>query len=128
MRQSDKKALVFLVVALAGVFAFVYMGMSYTEPPAQGTPASRDVEVSSYSIQQGQYSADVVGTAVNRTGRDLSYVSVSFNVLDQAGAVVGDAFTNMTNLRTGQSWHFEAGIIDPPTGSWTVRLEDVSWR
>jgi hypothetical protein len=51
----------------------------------------------------------VVGTVVNKTGRDMSYAEIDFRALDSSGAQVDTLMTNTTNLPAGGKWRFEAG-------------------
>lgn len=50
----------------------------------------------------------ITGTIENRTGRDLRYVQVTYNLYDEAGNKVGSALANVAGLEKGERWKFEA--------------------
>lgn len=62
----------------------------------------------------GQWSIDAIGihhirgTAINNTGHDLSYATVSIRLTDKDGAQVGTATAVTTNLPSGSLWRFDA--------------------
>lgn len=56
----------------------------------------------------GGLGGKVSGLIVNRTGRDLGYVQVSFDLYDANKNKVGSALANVAGLKKGESWKFEA--------------------
>lgn len=50
----------------------------------------------------------ITGSIVNRSGKDLRYASVKYNLYDESGALVGNAIDTVTGLEDGATWKFEA--------------------
>lgn len=50
----------------------------------------------------------IKGTLKNNTGKDLSYVQVSFNILDKDGSQIGTALANINHLKAGGTWKYKA--------------------
>lgn len=66
-----------------------------------------------WKVNRGEYGApEIVGTVRNNSGREYGYVQISFNLYDKDGAVIGTAWTNVTNLDAGGSWKFKAGCME----------------
>ena len=45
---------------------------------------------------------------MNNTGREKSYVQVTFNLYDANGNQIGTAMDNINNLAPGGTWKFKA--------------------
>lgn len=58
------------------------------------------------------YSAVIIGTAKNVSKRDYKYASVEFSVYDASGINLGTALANINNLGSGDSWYFEAILLN----------------
>lgn len=118
-------AVVFVVCL--GVMFFTAAGASRPGAPAFAAAASDSGlqlrGVSRWTV--GSFGmVEIHGTAINQTGRDLSYAQISFRLLDKDGAQVGTALANVANLARGSKWRFTASGV----GTGAVRLEtgDIS--
>lgn len=76
--------------------------------PANGSAASSDFSVSDEQLNKGNYSTTVTGTLTNNTGKDLSYVGVTYALYDKDGNMIDNAYANANSLKAGASWKFEA--------------------
>jgi len=54
------------------------------------------------------FSSRVSGVITNVSSETMSYVSITFNLYDASGAVLGNAWANMNNLPPGTDWKYEA--------------------
>lgn len=54
----------------------------------------------------------IVGTAINRSGREVGYAEVDFNLYDDAGNQVGSAMANIVDWEPGKRWAFEAMVLE----------------
>jgi hypothetical protein len=66
----------------------------------------------------------IEGTLRNNTSRSYRYVAISFDVYNDQGDKVGDAFTNVRGLDAGQTWAFDA--LSFSKGGTRFRLGNVS--
>lgn len=60
----------------------------------------------------GYGSVYITGRVVNKSGRNLRYSEIRFALTDKAGAQIGTAWTNITDLRAGATWRFKAHVLD----------------
>lgn len=56
---------------------------------------------------------EITGLARNVGNQTLRNMSLTFNLLDDSGTVVGNAYANGNNLEAGQSWRFSASATVP---------------
>lgn len=56
----------------------------------------------------GRFTGEITGTVINRRGRTLRYVQITFNLYDDSGAQVGTALANINDLEAGGRWNFRA--------------------
>jgi len=54
------------------------------------------------------FTIKITGTVVNRRGKNLRYVQITYKLYDESGAQVGTALANINNLEPGGTWKFEA--------------------
>lgn len=88
-----------------------------------GTP-TMNVEYSEYL----GYSASIKGVLKNTSSRNWSYCQVEFAIYDSNDYNLGTALANINNLRSGDSWSFEASLLSFPEtkpNKWV--LIDVSY-
>lgn len=55
-----------------------------------------------------KYSTYFSGIVKNNTRRDMSYVSIEFNLYDKDNNLLGSAWDNVSNLKAGGTWKFKA--------------------
>ena len=65
----------------------------------------------------------VSGTALNKAGRRLGLVTLTFKLYDASGAVIGTALAQTSNLDAGETWRYQAIATIPFA---TVKLGDIS--
>ena len=77
--------------------------------PAEKFPVS-DEEVDT----SNPYLYQISGTLTNNSGKDCSYVQVTYVLSDADGHQVGNAYANAPELKAGGTWKFNAsGTVDP---------------
>jgi hypothetical protein len=90
--------------------------ISVSEPitQAQAEPAQqKGLVVEDFRLEMFDYGVGkVVGTLMNNTKKQYSYVQVEFNLYDDSGAQVGSTLANVNNLEPGGTWAFEAGVLE----------------
>lgn len=57
------------------------------------------------------YSVNIKGVLKNTTGKEFSYVSVTFAIYDKDGNQIGTALDNMNYLQPGSTWSFDAIML-----------------
>ena len=72
------------------------------EPPQP--PA--DVEVLESELQTGEDEVSITGRVENNTGDELGYIEAIARVYDDEKRVLGDNYTNETDLPEGETWRF----------------------
>lgn len=63
----------------------------------------------------------VTGVAKNATDSELSYVAVSFSVLNADHIKIGQAMANTNNLAPGMKWRFSAFSL----GDWMLSMAET---
>ncbi len=71
-------------------------------------------------IVVGEFRNDIVGIVKNNTNKDYDYVQISFTLYDADGNVVDTAFTNVNNLKAGNTWKFEAMFFEEGVAYWEL--------
>lgn len=76
-------------------------------------------------IFDNTYSITITGVAKNVSGKQLSYVSITFTLFDSDGNQIGIAIDNTANLTNGTTWKFSA--YGTTTGApATFRVSDIT--
>jgi hypothetical protein len=84
---------------------------------------STDLDVRNLQVvSEGNGISAITGTATNQTDRELTAAFVKFNLLDERGALVGNAMATASDLAPGQTWKFEA---ETPVRFATAKLSGV---
>jgi hypothetical protein len=129
-RSSSLPGLVFIIVVALGM-ALALIGIH--SPPtsnAGALPQPSPSSLPNLELVRSSGSVDaagimhIEGTLRNNTSRSYRYVAISFDVYNEQGDKVGDAFTNVRGLDPGQTWAFDALSFRP--GGTRFRLGNVS--
>ena len=99
-----------------------------TETPAEETEepqeeAKADYEITDLAVDESDYMPKATGILKNNSGKDLSYVQITFAVKDSDGNKLGDAIANVNNLKDGDTWKFEAISFSTDEGQ-IIDLDD----
>lgn len=68
----------------------------------------------------------IFGRILNRTGKRLSYLQISFSLYSEGGAKVGSCFDNISGLDSGETWSFQA-YCSNYYGNGTYKIDSVSY-
>lgn len=66
----------------------------------------------------------ITGVIKNNTNTDKGYIQVSFTLYDADGNNIGTAWTNTNNLKSGETWKFEAIILEDDVA--TFEIDEIS--
>ena len=98
---------------------------SSSDGPVQESAQGGSLIVSDFDWKLGEYGNRLlVGTVKNTTGKQYSYVQVTFNLYDKAGNQVGSSLANVNNLEPGGSWKFQAGVMEDSATD--AKVKDVT--
>lgn len=93
-------------------------------PATEG--GSQGYSITDVSMTGDDYSVTIAGTFTNGTDEEVSYVQVSYRLLDADGAQIGTAYANTNNLAAGGTWKFEALGTQPLSDVASYELADVT--
>lgn len=81
---------------------------------------------SSMEVIEGDYDDELVveGLVENDSGEDQPYVEVVATIYNANGVVLGDEWTNVTDLRDGDTWAFEFDYFSPDVRNRTDEAAD----
>lgn len=82
--------------------------------------------ISDVQMTGDEFSVTISGTFTNNSGTEVSYVQVSYRLLDAEGAQIGTAYANTNNLPAGGTWKFEAMGFEPLSSVASYELADVT--
>ena len=82
--------------------------------------------ISDVQMTGDDYSVTISGTFTNNSDTEVSYVQVSYRLLDAEGAQIGTAYANTNNLPAGGTWKFEAMGFEPLSSVASYELADVT--
>ena len=63
-------------------------------------------------VERDGYFDYIVGVVQNNTDQDFDYIQITFTLYDINDNVVGSAFANANNIEQGQTWKFDAAILE----------------
>lgn len=89
-------------------------------------PASDYTIADETFVDNGYGSYSVTGTFTNTSGKEMSYVQISYRMLDEDGAQVGTAWANTNNLPDGSAWKFDAMYFDSDAAPASFQLAEVT--
>ena len=99
---------------------------SSDEPGTDSTVTQQqDLEVLDHTTTVDGYVRYVSGHVKNNTQKTYSYVQVSIN-LYKGDALVGSTLDNVNYLGPGETWEFEAIILDDSADSYRI-MEVTGW-
>lgn len=90
-----------------------------------------DAEEADYTIgdetlvTSGYYPA-ITGTFTNNTDDELTSVSLTYNLYDEDGNLIGNAYASASNIQAGSSWSFEATVYEDIDAVASFERSDVS--
>lgn len=67
------------------------------------------------------------GAAYNNTGKNLSYIQISYGIYNEGGAKVGSCLANEMNLSASTAWEYEAICGSLPNGNLSFKVEEVTY-
>ena len=82
--------------------------------------------ISDVQMTGDDYSVTISGTFTNNSDAEVSYVQVSYRLLDAEGDQIGTAYANTNNLPAGGTWKFEAMGFEPLSSVAPYELADVT--
>ena len=95
---------------------------------AESTEAASEAKytIEGEELTGDEWSCTISGTYTNNAGKELSYVSVSYNLYDADGNQIGTAIASTSNLADGGTWKYEAYGTSPLADVVSYTLADVS--
>lgn len=78
----------------------------FSQPGGKLNPEGLELLSSEMSIREDDGDVEVRGEVENTSGDDQDYVAAIAKISDDSGVVLGDDFTNVTDLREGETWRF----------------------
>ena len=138
-KPIGKIILIVVVVIIAlGAFGSLSGGDKGSDSSASGGAAKTEQaeekkqEQEPYTISDealdtsNPYGVKITGTLVNNTDEDKSYLQIEYNLYDADGAQIGTALANISNLKAGGTWKFEAASMEKPEDVANWERVDVS--
>ena len=68
----------------------------------------------------GDFGNIITGVVKNNTNKTYDYLQISFTLYDANDNVVDTAFTNINNVKPGQTWKFEAMYFEESAVRWEL--------
>ena len=89
--------------------------------------ASSEYEISGEALDNSnEYYAVITGTFTNNSDEELSTISITYNLYDENGTQIGNAYASASNVAPGSSWAFEATSSVEPSEVASFERGDVS--
>ncbi|ADU32280.1 FxLYD domain-containing protein [Evansella cellulosilytica] len=93
-------------------------GLDYDD--ANYGDVSEGLTLVDHDSRSDEWSSYVVGSILNESNETFDYVQVSVNLFDVNGNLVGSTLDNVNNLRSGETWNFEAIILNSNVDSYEI--------
>lgn len=98
-----------------------------TVPAPTATPKPEKYEVvGDIAFEDDGLACYLSGTLKNNSGKECSYIQISFNLYDAEGNQIGTAMDNLNNLADGGTWKFKAMGVDANGDVASWELADIS--
>lgn len=96
--------------------------------PAGAADASDEPSYAIADVEMtgNDYSVTISGTFTNNSDQEVSYVQLTYRLLDADGNQLGTALANTNNLAAGGAWKFEATGFEPLSSVASFELADVT--
>lgn len=132
-----KRAWFIVIVLLILVGAINAAGGGNSTTPNSGTNENGQVEnstakkekfelVGEVETETDQFATYLKGIIKNNSGKDCSYVQVTFNLYDAEGNQIGTALDNINNLEADGTWKFKAMGIDVDGEIASYKLAEIT--
>lgn len=93
---------------------------------SSASETSQQYSITDEQLSEENYLTKITGTYTNTSGKELSYVQLSYNLYDSDGAQIGTSYANTTNLADGAAWKFEAICSKDADEIASYQLTDVT--
>lgn len=96
----------------------------------EGEPPEAYIVVTTGDVARQQYATyfgNIAGVAYNRTGKNLSYIQITYGIYSESGAKLGSCLANENNIPAGTPWQFSALCTNLPDSAFRYRVEEVSY-
>lgn len=98
-----------------------------TKPTATQEPKKEKYElVGDVKVESSEYSYYLVGVIKNNSGRELSYLQVTFSLYDKDGNQLGTAIDNVNNLEKDGTWKFKAMAFEAEEEIASYKLGEIT--
>ncbi|MGG7058277.1 FxLYD domain-containing protein [Clostridium nigeriense] len=132
-----KRVWFIVIVLLILVGAINAAGGGNSTTPNSGTTETGQVEnstakkekfelVGEVETETDQFATYLKGVIKNNSGKDCSYVQVTFNLYDAEGNQIGTALDNINNLEADGTWKFKAMGIDVDGEIASYKLAEIT--
>ncbi|MGG7143971.1 FxLYD domain-containing protein [Clostridium nigeriense] len=132
-----KRVWFIVIVLLIIVGAINAAGGGNSTTPNGGTTETGQVEnstakkekfelVGEVETETDQFATYLKGVIKNNSGKDCSYVQVTFNLYDSEGNQIGTALDNINNLESDGTWKFKAMGIDVDGEIASYKLAEIT--
>lgn len=125
-------AIVVVIVAIVASSSGNESINTTTGEGGNGTTTVESVKKEKYEIigdvtsEKDAFGVYIKGTLKNNSGRDCSYLQVTFNLYDKDGNQIGTALDNINNLEKDGTWKFKAMGIDSEGEVASFKLAEVT--
>ncbi len=85
-----------------------------------------DYTISDETLVTSGYYPAITGTFTNNTDDELTSVSLTYNLYDEDGNLIGNAYASASNIQAGSSWSFEATVYEDIDAVASFERSDVS--
>lgn len=80
-------------------------------------------EITDLKVDESGFTPKATGILKNNTDKDKSYIQIEFAVKDSDGNKLGTAIANISDLKAGDTWKFEAMSFSTDEGQ-IIDLDD----
>ena len=105
------KGLIIFIIIVVLIFAFIAACSSEAGKVLEDMTSTEGLVLEDGYKGEGDeygFSFTISGHVRNESGRDIDYISITFNAFDEEGNNIGTCLDNNLNLRDGQRWAFSA--------------------
>lgn len=130
------------IVCFIGIVLIIIGGLGYENAhpesvplawatwDGEGEPPEAYIVVTTGDVARQQYATyfgNIAGVAYNRTGKNLSYIQITYGIYSESGAKLGSCLANENNIPAGTPWQFSALCTNLPDSAFRYRVEEVSY-
>jgi len=113
-----------LFVIVVGILGAVGTGAAAVSNEIEQSEIERTNDIEKLEVLDPKLDGDyITGSIKNTLGKDISSITINFDLYDSDGNKISDTLDMTDNLKMGKTWKFKAYVYDEDVNSFEYSIE-----